>query len=551
MIKRFLLVFASLLAMGYSFAQRLDDQRLKFEYLRLPSAPLEGDFKTYSVLLDKGDVSLAKMGMVESSMIENYFELSTYEGVATDGDFLIFVTFSGDHLVSKEVKSASTTVGKGDDAKKVTTYHYEVKFRTPITYQILDGKRVVMREKIFSGYDRVITQKFGEASSASALSRDWSNSGQAQLEAWVKEDFAGLMSNLKYHLQATIDTRPSSRDITFYSIKKAEKIGAEGIASSTEGLSDVLSAASSTNTLSLDAFGDRIATWEAALTAFDPSDKDESVAFKAASINLSMANLVSGQYDQARNYLTKLETADSRSSSIVADARRPLEDLAARVAANADVPKSYHATFDAVAHQNFIATHIATTGGVMNTNSAPALTNGFLVLNNLDTLYGVITYDMQKPRLAKDSEMLSLQGITVENASDPSVGKRYVKIDEFLYVQKNGVIEMPVVIGVGPLGIVSMQEYVKATEGLILTRWNDDGDYIYFLSHVTTKNSGKDGLRVYQLTERLALNSLNESLAKKFEGYCSTIVEKATAETYEDNETSFRQIIDDYAACQE
>ena len=54
--------------------------------------------------------------------------------------------------------------------------------------------------------------------------------------------------------------------------------------------------------------------------------------------------------------------------------------------------------------------------------------------------------------------------------------------------------------------------------------------------------------KVYGLDDGMAYLNLNKFVANKFEE-CPTIVQKATNKEYESNGTSYRQLVDDYAAC--
>jgi len=532
------------LSLTVNFAQRLDDITFTHNYLRLPLTPLQGTFKTYSVLLDPGTINLAKMGMIESAMMKNYFALEQYEYVKTGGDFLILVTLDGDHFVSKELKKEIKTEGKGETAKKVTHYSYEVKFRTPITYAIYDGKREVMVEKIYSGYDRIIARSFGDELYTTNLDKAWNNSGEAQLETWVKEDFSMLMAKLSNHLMGSFDTRPGSRKVTFYSMKNADKIGYEAMAEAVPALKPVIEGASVEKPLSLADFGDNMATWESALASADPSDKKESVAFQAAAFNLAMAHALVGNFDEAVAFSARVEET-GRKEYITKTVNEIIEDSQKRMVANQDIPQIFVGTYDQAADEAFMAARIPQVVAATQVIQLP----DFVVLaEKQDTLFGVVSYEYKIVR-GTDGETKTLRGLWLEDATDPSQAKRHFETDEFILVRKDNIQYMKVFLGVGPLGILTLQEPLHSTKDLILSRFEESpSKYSHFLTHLTTKDNGKETVKVYGLDDGMAFLNLNKGLSGKFED-CPTIFQKAQNEEYSSNETSYRQVVDDYSTC--
>ena len=546
-MKQFALILLSLgLSTLACFAQRLDDHRFNHQYLRLPKTPLAADFQTYTVQLNPGSVNLAKMGMIEFSMIKNFFNLANYKYAPDAGDFLLEVNLDGDFFVSKEVKKKEKKEGSGDDAKVVTYYQYLVKFRIPITYRLLDGKREVMVDKIFSGYDRYFTKEFGEASSSARLEKAWEDSGQASLDNWVKAEFAKQMTAFQGHLQSLYDTRPATYTPIFYGMKKAEKIGYEAMAEAVPALKSVVEGATAEAPLTLADFGENISLWEAALANANADDKKESVAFQAAAYNLSQACLITGDYTRSREMAGRLAEAGRR--DWLQRAIMPLiEDQEARYLANQNVEMRYHPTFDADSHAAYMAQYSGATASSATSSSEDF--SGFVVLNSgTDTLFGVLTYDYKEIKGSDGAQ--NFKGLYVEDLANPNKSKRYVEVGEFIYLSRGGIKYFPVRISFGPISIMTLQEPVYGTEGLILNKLDEgEGDYSFWLVHGARNRKGETVRKVYGVDEGLAFMNLNKGLANKFEGYCPTIVDKANQGAYESNETSYRQIIDDYAAC--
>ena len=544
-MKYFALILLTLcLAVTSITAQRLDEHKFTHQYQQLPKEPLAGDFKTYDVRINNGTLNLAKMGMLEASMIKSYFSLTNYTYQQGAGDFMLEINLDGDFFVSKEAKKKQKKQGSGDDAKTVTYYEYEVKYRIPVTYRILDGKRDVMVDKIFSGYDRHYTKTFGEASSIARLEAAWENKGDATLDTWVKADFRTLMTALQGHLQSLYDTRPATQTPIFYGIKKADKIGYEDFAAAVPNLKSVVEGATVEAPLTMADFGENITLWQAALESADATDKKEGVAFQAAAYNLAWAALLTGDYDQARAMATRLAEADRR--DWLTRAIMPIiEDREQRFVINQNVAKTYHSTFDEASHTAYLGQQNATAGTVTGDDPTSDPT-GFVVLNNQDTLHGIISYSYKE--IGNDG-LKNLKGVYVEDQTSTDRTRRYLEVEEFIYLKRGGVTYFPVAISFGPLSLMTLQEPLYGTEGLILNRLEDDeGEYSYWLVHAAENRKGDTVKKVYPLDDGLLMN-LNKSLANKFEGYCPGIVAKALEEAYDANGTSYREIIDDYAKC--
>jgi hypothetical protein len=544
MRNQLLLIVFALCFTGLSQAQRLDDVDFNHTYLQLPTHPLQGDFKTYSVMIKPGGVNFAKMGMVESSMKENYFALSKYQYVTEGGDFIILVTLDGDFLVSKTLKKAEVTEGKDEAAKKVTYFSYEVKTRLPISYAIYDGERKLMQELIFSPYDRVITNSFGKETSAAALDKAWNNSGAATMDGWVKADFIGQMQALSGHLKSRYDTYPVTRKVKFYTLKNADKIGYQEMGDAVLALKPVVEGATVDKPLSLADFGANIATWEKALANVDPNDKKVGFAFQMAAFNLAMANALTGKYEAASAFAERIgETG--RKEFIAKAVTDLIADRRAREQANANIPGTYAGKLNPAAHELFVAEHRAgavSGGGMTGMNNA----DDYIILQaNKDTLKGVVTYNFKTVR-----DAVSFQGAWVENVVGGEVKKRYVDVQELLALRKNGTEYFPVFVGLGIIGVTTLQEPLYYTDGLMLTRINEgESAGSFFFLHRVENKKGEDGIKVYALNDGLSFLNVNKGLANKFED-CPTIVQKANNNYYKKNETSLREVVDDYSSCQ-
>ncbi|MCB0637115.1 MAG: hypothetical protein KDC54_10885, partial [Lewinella sp.] len=456
-----------------------------------------------------------------------------YQQKPLEGDFELVVQLAGDNLVSREVVSKEVTRGRGDDARKVTVYSYLVKYRTPVTYQLLDGKRQIMREAIFVGFDQLEEKTFGEEASRSALESAWEANGNVTYTGWLKESYANRLGALGQFLQRQIDTRTVTEPIVFYGIKRADKIGYEDMEELIPRLKTIIEAATVEAPLSLEAFADFLPVWENALTNADPEDRRESIAYQAAAVNLGKAYALCGQFEQARTYLARFSEADRR-NYLASPLEDMINDLEQRRAANQQVPQTFVGTFDPAS--------VALTRS--SSSPAPAAEEQFLVLTgSLDTIRGVISYDYK----VRESYQ-TLEHIQLEDATNTASPVRLFTPEEVLFVRKGNQEFIPVRVSIGPLSMTNMQELIYGNTGMVLSRFESEGTYDYCVTYVEEDRRGDPVRETIALTNPLA--NLNRVLARKFE-HCPVVSQKAGAEAYQETETSYRELVDDYASCQE
>jgi len=546
MKNQLLLVLLVCCTAGLMQAQRLDDLVLNHTHLQLPTHPLQGNFKTYSVVIKPNGVNFAKMGMAESTLKETYFPLQRYQYVPDGGDFVILVTLDGNFLVSKTLKKSEVTEGQGPSAKKVTYHSYEVKTRLPVTYAIYDGERKLMLEQIYSPYDRILTNSFGKETTVAALDKAWENSGQATLDGWVKADFVQVMQGLYEHLKSRFDTYPVTRKVALYTLKNAEKIGYQEVADAVTAAKPVVEGATANKRLTLADFGDNVGRWEKILAEVDPKDKKLDVVFQMAAYNLGMANALSGQYETAVKLADRISEA-GRKDLMVKAIKDIVADRQAREKANENVPTTFSGTVNPTAHQQFMAEFKSVAQEAVAERAA-SVPDFVILYPTKDTLLGVVTYEYKKV-----GDTRTFQGAWVENA-DPNTGlvkKRWVKMEEILMLRKNQTLYIPVTMSIAIISITTLQEPLYEKGSLTLTRINDGEQAGYFyLLHITKNKKGESKLEVYALNDGLAFLNLNKGIANKFET-CPVVAQKAGKGYYQRNETSLRELMDDYSTCGE
>ncbi len=522
-------------------AQRLDDVNFNYTYLQLPSHPLQGDFRTYSVMFKPNGINFARLGMLESSLRETYFTFVQYQQVADGGDFVILVTFDGNTLVSKTLKKSEVTEGQGPNARKVTYHSYEVKTRLPIIYALYDGERRLMEEAIFSPYDRIVANTFGKETTVEALDKAWNNTGQTSLDNWLKADFTEQLKALSAHLKSRYDTYAVTRRIPFYTIRNAEKIGYQELADAVMTLRPTVEATTAHRKLQLEDFSAHLNPWQKALAEVDPKDKRLDIVFQMAAYNLAMAHALSGQYDAAIRFANRIAEA-GRKDNMTKPIFDFVTDRQTRERANANVPVVFSGRFSAEAHRRFVLEHRQSTPQA-TTNIGITSAPDFIVLKySNDTLYGAIN-----PDFAYIGNAQSLQGAWIESTQYGQVKKNYVKAEEILLWRKDGLLQLPLTLPV-VVDINTLQTPLYQRSGLNLVRVSEGASTGSLYLVRMARRRGENPLEVYALNEGVASQNLNNMLAQKFD-YCPTIVQKARRGYYQRTEASLRELIDDYSIC--
>ena len=175
-------------------AQKIKDERISFEYTRLPSNPLDPTFTTYSSVVYGSDYGLENLGIDRNTAADNYFTLGGFKRVGQGGHFRISCYVGYPTTTSSATKSYTKTITNKDKTKsKVTRYKKEIAYRVPVRYKVEDFQGNVITS---GSMNEIQTFTFGEgATSSSALSTSWRNSrSRTMTERYKKAVKNGLSS---------------------------------------------------------------------------------------------------------------------------------------------------------------------------------------------------------------------------------------------------------------------------------------------------------------------------------------------------------------------
>ncbi|MGK0366345.1 MAG: hypothetical protein ACI85O_003418 [Saprospiraceae bacterium] len=175
-------------------AQKIKNERISFEYTRLPSNPLDPTFTTYSSVVYGSDYGLENLGIDRNGAAEKYFTLGGFKRVGKGGHFRVSCYVGYPSTTSAETKSYTKTITNKDKTKtKVTRYKKEVAYRVPVRYKIEDYQGNVITS---GSMNEIKTFTFGEsATSSSSLSTQWRNSrGKLMTDKYKKAVRDGFSS---------------------------------------------------------------------------------------------------------------------------------------------------------------------------------------------------------------------------------------------------------------------------------------------------------------------------------------------------------------------
>ena len=500
------------------FGQKTKSKSLSFQILRLPAQPLEGDFKTYSVRFQNEGLALSELGLLETQVVAKYFDFQKFDQNGNQGDFELVVQLFGDNLVQRQPESFEKTVGRGDDAKTVTYYRYQVSYKMPIVYQIKDGRRTIIRESIFNPHDNIQSYKWGEYKTAKALKDAWGGKGMTELNRKLKEELTNQLARLGAVLKNEIDQRYIDTQTAFFTIKKPEKFNLEEMDKALEvankALAKTLSGTPITNIES--DMEPALTIWKETAASNSASDKKRGIVHFACQYNLAKSYWLMGQYDLSREYINKAEKVGKRGGQLKT-LSNAIADAETRIDVNENLQFIHQGQYDPASAEAAFA----------GNNTA----NDYIMTWEQDTVFGTITYDI---------DMFGIDKIKVEPVGE---AMRVFNPDEVAIIVQANRTYQPLaarpVISIAPAFVPL--ELVYYTEKMILYRLDLEGEYEYFIRKA---EKGADPVNV----SGRKFSNFNKGLATYFEN-CPAIKEKAEAGEYKRSETTLRGIVDEYTAC--
>ncbi|MEM6342524.1 MAG: hypothetical protein AAF927_01540 [Bacteroidota bacterium] len=532
-------------------AQSYRDMYAGLSYLQLPFAPLEGNFKTYSITIDEMELKVIDYGLRTEEILPKKFTLEQYELVDKDGDFEIIIELGKANYIGKTAQKGTERVkNKAGEYVEKVYYYYDLAYNLPCKLSIYDGKRQLMREKIFYKRGEELYRSYGKAGSLSKLATTWKADEQKYIYETYKRELNYIFKISSEWLQAQIDTRfITLKDADFLTIKKPEKYGAEKITQAIENIVKMEEAGKFKRSPEevMPEITPNLEALKQGLNNFSPDNKKEKKIYFITAFTLAKMYTYLHQPAEGKVYFEKAQAAMDgfRAEGLVKDFIPILKDMERRVAANKDVPQKYVGSFDAVAAAQFAKDYQAARQAELSTLTEAGTvaevidSNAFLITNKRDTLRGQIEYDW------KDRE-----GITkfyVFETGNREATEQQLKPDEVLLVHRNG--KNYANLGFLPsydviLPIIALAEitYVGKKASLYVFEHPDKSAYDHIVYNAKTKKlTNLDG-------DRFGFN-FNKQFAKYLID-CPTVSKLAAEGEYEQTTESLLKAIEAYNSCE-
>ena len=535
-MKQFLI---ALLLVGFfaapAIGQKLNSKTYSPKLMRLPAKPLEGDFKTYSVAFNGEGANLTSYNLTRSGLAQQ-FKLQNFERKDYAGDFEVRILVGPYIGISKSRKTKKVKGGTKEKPTETTVYFYEVTYNVPISYQLLDGARNVMREGIIYGDDPQ-TYQTGTNKTAKGLLENWRSRGAKEARGKVRGRIQSGVKALNSRLANQVDTGRYPSSAVVYTIKKAEKFDVEYL--------DKLQAKTKLAVESFNANGNdtefeaamngAIEKWTGSMNKYSPNDKKQKEIFFAHAYNAAVAYYLVGDLDKAEAMLTKAEASGKR-DAVIKGVRRRITSERERIAANQDVENKYVGTYNG--------------DGAAPAPEAPAeaepteFIEGFVVTNGGNKVSGVITRRPSDPKAEKAYSLII--GTT---GPDGKTQDRIMKLSQVKTANFNGkdFMVVPVVTEGGTDH--ALVEVIESKNDVNLYRQtlaNDGSDMSGYPAYFLQAKGSEDvhNLQAGDWTDT------SKAAMKMFGTKCATVSTKAGAGKYEADEESYRTLVSDLSGCE-
>lgn len=194
------LLFSGLIHISFAQPVTIDNESVPVEYYRMPDHPLDPSFTTYSSDIEARFGGLSMTGYTETSLEDDYLNLSGYKKVSRDGDVEIEASV-GDFNVFGERTDVRRTKKKNKDGKEFIslTYAKVIKYALPIAIKVSDKKGNTLEDEYISSWTDEHTYTTSYYNSLSELDSYWRINRNSKLSDLqrdrIREEFKKI-SNL-------------------------------------------------------------------------------------------------------------------------------------------------------------------------------------------------------------------------------------------------------------------------------------------------------------------------------------------------------------------
>ena len=553
-MKQLLSILVAMIFAGQSlFGQSFNYEEVSFKYSLPAKTPFTTAFKTITVRFH-GDEHLKRYGILPSELITTDFKFKRFANAAEHGDLHLDVFVGAPQYLG--VQKDNTT--RKENNVDVTYYYYRGTVITPISYELRDGGRNLIEEKIvFSASDHL------------TFTSDWYNSPSALEQAWEQGKDIAITKNTTEILRSSLsktagtvkdryDDQVISDKITMFDIKKPEKIQAEFI---NTAFSKIKSGLTQNPVLS---------DWDEAKkseiklllnkgTTFSPEDNDQRIAYAISHYDLAILNLYWNDVAAAKTHISKGKIADRKVYEFEQLEKR-IPTMEGRGVPDAVSSKAYTATYQDGADSKLppLNGKGATSGGNSYAGDK-SRTVDTVYARNGDIIIGYVTCVHEMRKMGED-QMHDFTKVIINPLNMPQE-EVSVTYDQIIYMRHKGgyMIPLPTKIPTAVIPPIHLYEPVRVSKdqklALMRTAYHESmpyelsaSDMRAYLYTYKDKKAGDDFEILAVSAGTKYVLGLNGALAKDFE-FCAAIGEKAKNKAYKLTEESLASLVGDYESC--
>ena len=532
-------------------AQSFNYEEVKFKYNLPAKAPFKTTFKTITVRFH-GDEHLKRYGITQTDLLATDYKFKRYTNVAEHGDLHLDV-FIGtpEYLGVKQEKEV-----KKVDNVDVTYFFYRGTIITPMHYQLRDGARNLIEEAVTYSASDHLTFTSEKFTSAYALEQSWNQSKDVTISTTIPAKLRFSLGYTAREVKDRYDDQVIEDNITFFDIKKPEKIQAEFINSAFLKIKSAL------------AKNPVISDWDEATkteiktlltkgTTFDKEDNDKRIAYAISHYDLAILNLYWNDIPAAKSHISKGKLADRKIFEFEQLEKR-FPDMEGRGVPDAVSSKEYVGTYQEGADSKLAAVATATSGSSGITGDKTR-TIDTVYARNGDIIIGYVKC-VHKMRKMGEDQMHDLTHLLINPINMPQE-EITVTYDQIIYMRHKGLymIPLPTKIATAPIPPIHLYEPMRVSNdqklAFMRTAYHESMPYELssldsraFLYTYKDKKADEDYEILAVSAGSRYILGLNGALSKDFE-FCPTIVEKAKNKTYKQTEESLSGLVGDYDGC--
>ena len=536
-------------------AQSFNYEDVSVKYKLAARTPFTTQFKTVSVRF-LGEEQLKKYGILPSDLTANEFKFERYKNVKEKGDLHLDV-FVGkpEYLgVEKQTDKRNGLQILSPEGKHLGT------IITPIHYELRDGARELIEEKVVYAASDHLHFKSDYYKSSYELTKAWEESKNIKISKHITNMLQFSLGETAKAVRDRFDDQVISDKVNLFDIKKAEKIKAEFINTAFLKITTELASNPMMSDWS-EAKKTEIKDLLTKGTKFSAEDNDERVAFAIAHFDLALLNAMWGNIDVAKKHLAEGRRADRKQWEFD-QLQKLIVSMDGRGVSDEISSKAYVGTYQEGADAKLAGAPPASSGspvGGEDYSDKPARTLDTVYAKNGDMIIGYMNAVHVRKKFM-DSEMYDFSHLLINPTNMPQEEIR-LNWDEISYLKHKNVqmAPQPTKVAMVANPPIHLYKLVKASKdqklGLLRTAYHESmpyvmngTDYEIYQFSVISKTDPKDVELLNVCTGAKYALGINGGLKKDFET-CPAILRKAEAKTYKAEEESLKGLIDDYDSC--